>query len=139
RAVARMKAGPGDVPVGGIGDIVMVPPIKAARERGDLTPVRPFERMTKTGVCWADGTEEAIDAVIWCTGFRPALDHLCELNVIEQDGRVLLDNQRSIKEPSLWLAGYGDWTGAGSATLMGAARTARDLAALLVKKLNVEQ
>ena len=50
-------------------------------------------------------------------------------SVVEHDGRVLVDGQRSIKEPHLWLAGYGDWCGPGSATLMGAARTARDLAA----------
>lgn len=135
RAVARMKAGPSDVPVGGIGDIVMVPPVKDARDRGALSSVRPFLRMTPRGVCWADGTEEAFDAIIWCTGFRPALEHLRELVVVEQDGRVVVDNQRAIKAPRLWLAGYGDWTGAGSATLMGAARTARDLAARLVSAL----
>lgn len=39
---------------------------------------------------------------------------------------------RSVKQPHLWLAGYGDWTGPGSATLMGAARTARDLSAALL-------
>lgn len=134
RAVARMKGGPSEVPVGGIGDIVMVPPVKDARDRGVLCAVRPFLRMTPTGVCWADGREEAFDAVIWCTGFRPALEHLRELMVVEQDGRVLVDNQRAVKEPRLWLAGYGDWTGAGSATLMGAARTARDLVSRLSKE-----
>jgi cation diffusion facilitator CzcD-associated flavoprotein CzcO len=135
RAVARMKAGPSDIPVGGIGDIVMVPPVKAARERGDLTSARPFERFTATGVVWPDGSELAVDAIIWCTGFRPALDHLCGLDVIEDDARVLVEGQRSIKEPRLWLAGYGDWTGPGSATLMGAARTAREIAAALVSAL----
>ena len=53
----------------------MVPPVKEARERGVLHSVRPFERFTKTGVVWPDGTEEQIDAIIWCTGFRPALGH----------------------------------------------------------------
>src|SRR3546814_15024919 len=52
------------------------------------------------------------------------------LGVVEDDGRVLVDGQRSIKEPRLWLAGYGDWCGPGSATLMGAARTARALAGM---------
>ena len=137
RAVARLKAGPGDLPVGGIGDIVMVPPVKAARDRGDLTAVRPFERMTAQGVIWPDGTETSVDTVIWCTGFRPALEHLRRLDVVEADGRVRVENQRSIKEPALWLAGYGDWTGPGSATLMGAARTARDLAATLNAALSV--
>lgn len=135
RAVARMKAGPGDTPVGGIGDIVMVPPVKAARDRGDLTSVRPVEAMTKTGVVWPDGSEMAVDAIIWCTGFRPALDHLKSLGVVEEDGRVRVNDQQSVIEPRLWLAGYGDWTGAGSATLMGAARTARDLTSRLLEGL----
>ncbi len=135
RAVARMKAGPSETPVGGIGDIVMVPPVKEARARGDLVTVRSFERMTATGVVWPDGSEMAVDAVIWCTGFRPALEHLRALGAVEADGHVLVEEQRSIKEPRLWLAGYGDWTGPGSATLMGAARTARDLAARLVAAL----
>ncbi|MEQ6335660.1 ArsO family NAD(P)H-dependent flavin-containing monooxygenase [Sphingobium sp. MK2] len=133
RAVARMKEAPSDVPVGGIGDIVMVPPVKAARARGDLNTRRPFTRMTAMGVVWPDGSETKVDAIIWCTGFRPALAHLAGLGVVEADGRVLVEEQRSIKEPRLWLAGYGDWCGAGSATLMGAARTARDLAARLVE------
>ncbi|MES2043550.1 MAG: ArsO family NAD(P)H-dependent flavin-containing monooxygenase [Pseudomonadota bacterium] len=135
RAVARMKAGPSDTPVGGIGDIVMVPPVKEARRRGDLGSVRPFERMTTTGVIWPDGSEMNVDAIIWCTGFRPALDHLTALGVVEENGRVWVDGQRSIKEPRLWLAGYGDWSGPGSATLMGAARTARELAARITAEV----
>lgn len=129
RAVARMKAPPGETPVGGFGDIVVVPPVKEARARGDLATVRPFRELTATGIIWPDGGEMSVDAIIWCTGFRPALDHLRALGVVEPDGRVLVRGQQSIKEPRLWLAGYGDWTGPGSATLMGAARTARDLVA----------
>jgi hypothetical protein len=49
RAVARMKGPPGDTPVGGIGDIVMVPSAREARARGDLGSVRPFTRMTAWG------------------------------------------------------------------------------------------
>jgi hypothetical protein len=136
RAVARMKAGPSDTPVGGIGDIVMVPPVKEARTRGDLNSVRPFKQMTASGVIWPDGSETAIDAVIWCTGFRPALQHLVPLGVLEDNGTVEVENHRASKEPRLWLAGYGDWTGAGSATLMGAARTARDLVTKLLVPVN---
>ncbi|MGB5077824.1 MAG: ArsO family NAD(P)H-dependent flavin-containing monooxygenase [Sphingorhabdus sp.] len=135
RAVARMKAGPSDAPVGGIGDIVMVPPVKEARARGDLGSVRPFERMTARGVVWHDGSEMAVDAIIWCTGFRPALQHLDGLDIVLADGKAIVDGQRSVTEPRLWFAGYGDWSGPGSATLMGAARTARDIVPKLEAQL----
>ncbi len=112
-------------PVGGLGDIVMVPPVVEARERNALTSVRPFQRFTRTGVIWADGTESAVDAVIWCTGFRPALNHLSSLGVINEQGRVDVVGTRSSSEPALWLVGYGEWTGSASATLIGVTRTAR--------------
>ena len=139
RATARWKAQQEgriiDAPVGGLGDIVMVPPVKEARERGVLHSVRPFDRFTKTGVVWPDGMEEEIDAVIWCTGFRPALGHLQALDVIEADGRVLVSETRSVKQPNLWLVGYGDWTGAASATLVGVTRTARSTVAEIQTQL----
>jgi putative flavoprotein involved in K+ transport len=136
RAVERMKTGPRETPVGGIGDIVMVPPVKDARTRGDLNSVRAFERMTANGVVWPDGSEMAVDAVIWCTGFRPALQYLAQLDVVGADGKVALDGQQSVAEPRLWFAGYGDWSGAGSATLMGAARTARDIVPRIMAQLS---
>ena len=120
-----------DVPIGGLGDIVMVPPVKEARARGVLHATRPFKRFSRTGVVWPDGSEETIDAVIWCTGFRPALGHLQALGVVEADGRVLVDGTRSVKQSNLWLVGYGDWTGAASATLIGVTRTARSTVAEL--------
>ena len=44
---------------------------------GALASVRPFARFSEMGVVWPDGREEAVDAVVWCTGFRPALDLPC--------------------------------------------------------------
>jgi cation diffusion facilitator CzcD-associated flavoprotein CzcO len=114
-----------DQPVGGLGDIVMVEPVREARERGVLVAERPFQRFTANGVEWADGRREAVDAVIWCTGFRPALGHLQGLDVLEADGKIAVDGTRASKQPGLWLVGYGEWTGAASATLIGVTRTAR--------------
>ncbi len=114
-----------DQPVGGLGDIVMVPPVVEARERGVLKSVRPFERFTRNGVVWADGSASAIDVVIWCSGFKPALSHLQALDVINSEGRVEVEGTHSVKEPRLWLLGYGEWTGSASATLIGVTRTAR--------------
>ncbi|MCP2073111.1 UNVERIFIED_ORG: cation diffusion facilitator CzcD-associated flavoprotein CzcO [Pseudomonas lini] len=112
-------------PVGGLGDIVMVPPVVDARARHALKSVRPFQRFTRNGVIWADGSESAVDVVIWCTGFRPALQHLDALGVVNSEGRVEVEGTRSIEEPRLWLVGYGEWTGSASATLIGVTRTAR--------------
>lgn len=135
RATARVRED--DAPGAGatFGDIVMVPPVKAARARGDLTTVRPFQRFTETGVVWKDGTSEAIDAVVWCTGFRSATDHLRPLGVVDEAGRVAVEDQRSVDEPRLWLTGYGNWTGAASATLIGSARVARDLVPRIAEAL----
>lgn len=127
RASARVRGDFDQAATTTLGDIVMVPPVKEARDRGVLTSVRPFERFTATGVVWRDGTETQIDAVLWCTGFRPATEHLRPLGVVDPDGRVGVNDQRAAKEPRLWLAGYGNWTGAASATLIGAGRTAREL------------
>ena len=65
------------------GDIVMMPPVKEARDKGLLTTKPMFDRLTEQGVVWSDGTEESIDAIIWCTGFNPELEHLAPLDVIE--------------------------------------------------------
>ena len=118
-----------------LGDIVMVEPVREARDRGVLWGVRPFERFMEGGVVWPDGREERIDAVIWCTGFRPALEHLRPLGVIEENGRVRLEGNRSVREPRLWLVGYGEWTGFASATLIGVGRTARAVADEIASQL----
>lgn len=131
RATARWKArqegrNAEDLP-GGFGDIVMVPPVKDARERGVLNSVRPFARITTNGTIWPEGESEIFDAIIWCTGFRPALDHLAPLNLIE-NGTIPTYGARAQECPGLWLHGYGDWTGAASATLIGVGRTSREIA-----------
>lgn len=141
RATERWKAQQAgqtiEQPVGGLGDVVMVPPVLEARERGVLRAVRPFSRFTRTGVVWADGCESTVDVVIWCTGYRPALGHLAGLGVIDPDGRVAVAGTRARKEPRLWLVGYGEWTGAASATLIGVARTARSTASEIVTALTL--
>ncbi len=139
RATARLQGGPSDAPVGGIGDIVMVAPVVEARARGVLTAVRPFTALTADGVIWADGRETSVDAIIWCTGFRPALAHLQGLGVIEASGRVAVEGQQSVLQPRLWLTGYGDWCGPGSATLIGSSRVARDMVPRLQTWLSTQK
>lgn len=125
---AEREGRPAAVPAGGLGDVVMVPPVREARGRGALAgSVRPFARLEADAAVWADGTRIQADAIIWCTGFRPALDHLRPLGVVEPDGRVRVGRGgRALAEPRLWLLGYADWTGAASATLAGVTRAARE-------------
>ncbi len=133
----------GDHPgVGGLGDIVMVPSVRDARDRGDLEALPMFSRFDSTGVVWADDTRRDTDAIIWCTGFRPALRHLSPLHLSTVDGHPRTDGPaetQATDEPRLHLVGYGDWTGAASATLIGAGRTARDTARVIVQQLEDEQ
>ena len=115
-----------DLPPGGFGDIVMVPSVREARDLDVLYTVRPFSRFAADGVVWPDGTRTAVDAVIWCTGFRANLSHLAHLGVLTAEGHVAVEHGRATRERRLWLLGYGDWTGAASATLAGITRSARD-------------
>lgn len=103
--------------VGALGDIVAVPPVRDARDRGVLV-AQPMNRQAL-----ADA-----DTVIWCTGFRPALDHLAPLGLRDRDGHVH-------GEPRLHLLGYGNWTGPASATLIGVGPTARAAVHTIAKEL----
>ena len=131
QATARYKAqeeGRKPDPPRSLGDIVMVAPVKAARDRGSLIAVPMFDRLTPSGVQWPRGTQTKEDVIIWTTGYRPALAHLGPLGVTNKQGRVELSGAvgtRSVVVPNLWLVGYGDWTGYASATLIGVGRSAR--------------
>jgi len=122
---AREGRDPSSIPSGGLGDIVLVAPVRAARDRGMIVSTRMFECLTPTGVVWPDGREEGVDAIIWCTGFGTALDHLRPLGIVAADNRIAMTGTRSIDEPRLWLVGYGEWTGFASATIVGVGRSAR--------------
>ncbi|WCN05410.1 ArsO family NAD(P)H-dependent flavin-containing monooxygenase [Streptomyces sp. M92] len=131
-ATARRRAleqGRGDTGgVASLGDIVAVPPVRAARDAGRLSAKPMFTRLTATGARWADGGHTCADAIVWCTGFRPALAHLAPLDLRGPRGHIATAGTRALGEPRLHLLGYGDWTGPASATLIGVGRAARDAA-----------
>lgn len=140
-ATARIEAlrqGREHAGVGGLGDVVMVDSVRDARDRGDRKAQPMFSRLTSTGVAWLDGTVLDADAIIWCTGFRPALRHLRPLLSRSEQGMVPVDGASGTRaggESRLHLVGYGDWTGPASATLLGVGRSARDTAAEIVECL----
>lgn len=114
--------------VASLGDIVAVPPVREARDAGRLKAAPMFVRLDRDGVVWADGTRAPADAVIWCTGFRPALSHLAPLGLRGVRGHIATEGTRAVDEPRVHLLGYGDWTGPASATLIGVGRPAREAA-----------
>ena len=127
-ATARYRAmteGAAPPPPRLLGDIVMVESVRRARECGALNAVPMFTSFTDEGVVWPDGRQTREDAVIFATGFKPAIDHLEALGVVAPNGRIEVRGTHSMREPRLWLVGYGDWTGYASATLIGVGRTAR--------------
>jgi putative flavoprotein involved in K+ transport len=128
QGTARFKAiqeGRTPDPPRSLGDIVMIEPVRAIRDRGLLQSVPVFTRFTRDGVQWPDGSSERIDAVIFSTGFKPALQHLAPLAVPDERGRLAMQGLHAAAHPRLYPLGYGDWTGFASATLIGVGRAAK--------------
>src|SRR5699024_7227279 len=114
--------------IAALGDIVVTPPIRHARDAGLLTPSPMFCRFTPTGVQWSTGDQVALDAVIWCTGFRPDLGHLQGLNLHRNTATPATTTDpptQSRDHTGLFFLGYGDWCGPASATLIGVGAPAR--------------
>ena len=116
-----------------LGDIVMVDSVKDARARRVLKSRRPFEKFTEDSIIWANGHEEAIDVIIFCTGFKPSLKHLEPLHVINAEGKADTTGTRSTQVEGLWFVGYGNWTGFASATLIGVGRSAKSTVEQILK------
>ena len=136
QATARYRAlqeGRTPPPPRSLGDIVMVESVRRLRDRGLLVAQPMFESFTADGVVWPDGRHQPVDAVIFATGFRPALQHLAPLVTPDARGRLAMDGLRAAAHPRLFPLGYGDWTGFASATLVGVGRSARAVAAEIDK------
>lgn len=106
-----------------LSNIVMVPSVKDARERGVLHSFPSFHHFSESGIGWENGDEKRVDAVIFCTGFKPSLEHLH--SITQRSGKYPTIETRSQDIEGLWLVGYGNWTGFASATLIGVGRSAR--------------
>jgi len=109
------------------------PAIASMRARGVLDRQPMFSEITDTGVRWADGREEAVDTIIWATGFRSALDHLAPLGLREDNGGIVMTGRlatQAARDPRVHLVGYGP-----SASTVGANRAGRVAAQELLAHL----
>jgi cation diffusion facilitator CzcD-associated flavoprotein CzcO len=89
-----------------------------------------FERIESDGVRWADGRFEPVDAIIWATGFRPAVTHLAPLHLRSPQGGIQLDGTTAVADPRVQLVGYGP-----SASTIGANRAGRAAAIAVARHL----
>lgn len=100
-----------------LGDIVVLPQVREARDSGTLRATPIFTSLDQVDA----------DHLIWCTGFRPALGPVRSLADAAPRG--------------MYLVGYGDWVGPGAATITGVApyakRVAEDIANNVRSQKNV--
>lgn len=94
-----------------------------------ITAGRPARRPMFTSldgneVTWADGTTEAVDVIIFATGYRPNLDYLAPLGALDPAGTPHHRAGVSTTVPGLGFVGMEWQRSFGSATLRGVARDA---------------
>lgn len=103
--------------------LALRPQEEAARRMGVYDRRLPmFAAIEPDGVRWADGRFERVDAIVWATGFRPAITHLAPLRLRGPLGGIQLDRfgTTALVDPRVQLVGYGP-----SASTIGANRAGR--------------
>jgi len=97
-----------------------------------------FARVEPDGVRWTDGTFEPADAILWATGFRPAVGHLAPLHLKSEYGGIHLQSSTrdvqtatiAVADPRVQLVGYGP-----SASTIGGNRAGRAAAVAIARRL----
>ena len=102
-----------------------------AARRGVLSPLPMFTAMEALGVREPDGSFVALDAVLWATGFGPALDHLAPLSLQGPLGGIPRRGTEVRSEPRIHLVGIGP-----SQSTVGANRAGREAARSVVRLLD---
>jgi cation diffusion facilitator CzcD-associated flavoprotein CzcO len=120
RVDERVRAGLPPESVVSATELSLTPEIVAAKASGLLARRPMFTHLTPTGVAWDDGATLDVDVILWCTGWRAALDHLAPLGLRGPGGGIVMDGTRVVAEPRLHLVGYGP-----SASTVGANRAGR--------------
>lgn len=138
----RVRRGLPPASVVSVTGLALRPQEQEAARVGAYARLPMFERIERHGVRWAteaggEGRFERVDAILWATGFRPAVDHLAPLGLRTREGGIALEPVRgnvqgattAALDPRVQLVGYGP-----SASTIGAPRAGRQ-AALAVSRL----
>lgn len=135
---AEKNGEPFDAQQYSLGNIVIVPAVKDAREREALLSSGIFNTMYDEGVIWDTGDKEAFDIILWCTGFGYDTGFLSDITEIDSKGIIPSIESRSLQAEGLWLVGYGNWAGYAAATLIGVNRSAKQAVSEIVDYLNTK-
>ena len=76
---------------------------------------------------------KTVDAILWATGFRPAVNHLGPLHLRSTHGGIQLDGTTAVADPRVQLVSYGP-----SASTIGANRAGRAAAVAVARRLRDE-
>ncbi|MFE6648002.1 NAD(P)-binding domain-containing protein [Nocardioides sp. NPDC057772] len=137
RVAERVEAGLPPASVVSVTGLSLRPQEQEAARLGVYERRLPmFARIEPSGLRWESGAFEPVDAILWATGFRPAITHLAPLHLRSSHGGIPLlresaDVQTAVTaayDPRVQLVGYGP-----SASTIGASRAGR-AAALAVRR-----
>ncbi|MGC4152835.1 MAG: NAD(P)-binding domain-containing protein [Propionicimonas sp.] len=107
RVVERARQGLGPVSIVSITGMYWTPWAIEARDRGVLVRHPMFTAIEPDGVRTPDGELVQADAILWATGFHPAIDHLAPLGLKTPQGGIRIEHGRALDESRLFLIGYG--------------------------------
>ena len=137
----RVRRGLPPASVVSVTGLALRPQEQEASRLGAYERLPMFDRIEPDGVRWDDGTFEPVDAILWATGFRPAVDHLAPLGLRAPEGGIALvpvtgnvqGATTSVVDPRVQLVGYGP-----SASTIGASRAGRQAALAVSRHLAAE-
>lgn len=123
----RVRRGLPPASVVSVTGLALRPQERAAEALGAYHRLPMFDRVEPDGVRWdaregAPGRFEPAQAIVWATGFRPAVAHLAPLRLRGAYGGIQLDRDgtTAVADPRVQLVGYGP-----SASTIGANRAGR--------------
>ena len=134
----RVRRGLPPASVVSVTGLALRPQEREAARLGAYDRLPLFERIEPHGVRWADGRHEPVDAILWATGFRAAVDHLAPLGLRTPEGGIALvpvpgnvqGATTALRDPRVQLVGYGP-----SASTIGASRAGRQAALAVSRRL----
>jgi putative flavoprotein involved in K+ transport len=115
--------------------VYATPASRAALRSGKPDCRTLFRAFTPHGVIWSDGTTEAVDAVIFATGYRPHLAYLAGTGALDDRGRVSQANGASATVEGLFYVGLIKQRTSASTTIRGAGADARLVAAQISRRV----